>query len=1075
MHQRFIAIVSMLAALLGSATRTASAVDFTWTGDASNDRFLNAGNWTPSSGPPDDDADRAIFNTAGTFTVPLGDVNVDSITNRSLEVRRGRVTLDLAFEAPVIGVRIPTIYNLESGGGLTTSVMIGTQSNVTAEAIIYGFAFSGNGTLNAQGALTLGTVADSNGRLTLTGVDWNGTSLVTIGNAGTGRVDLGAASRMTNASATLGFAADSHGTLRLVGDSAMFGPTTLTLSSGLLVGRQGTGSLTITDATLTNDGNASMAQVAGSTAVATVNDLGVWNANASLYVGGGSGGAGGVALLTVTGDGSTSTPGGRVAVADDVTIYPTGAITITGDGTLEVGGVLTTQPGSNLNLLQGGTLRLDANEFQPVADTFNWDHGTLHMTSNFDADAHPISVSPLGSTVLVNQLQALQVDGTLRVGTFDQGILDIGNGGVVTSGAAAGGGAQVGSVITTTGGAHVFLYNNADWINHGDLRVGGLPANGETAVLVFNGGKLVTDNTFVAAPNSTPLTADLFIGAGSSWISQNAAYLGGNQTNSGGAGTLEISDGGLFSVGTPQAHSIGELIVWGRFDVTMDDGTIMAKTLRVHGSITPDGPLSGDVTASNLLDVDGGTVELTPGNSLSVGDTVTIRRGGEVTSAISGNGNTQVSLTGAGSTWTAPTALVIGSSSAGVGRIRSLSVGTGSTVSLGSNAASVTAADSLTLDGGAINAASLDMGSHTLAGHGVINANFTTTGDILASGDLTLGNATSTAGFSTAGQLFTFASTVTLNDANAARLGSFTSLGFFGSPGTLIAPNGLIVDPGDSLTGSGDVDTLNDPTKPLTNNGTVAGATASARLGLSGFVNGTGTFDNVVFTGTFSPGLSSAIVNVGNVEYAETSRLILEIGGPTPGTQHDQLIHSGAALLDGTLDVDLLGGFIPSAEQTFTLMTYGSHTGQFSLLDFPPLPAGLTWKLDYGPDSLVLSTTSGKNLAGDIDLDGDVDRSDAALFAPYLGMTTPAVWSTGDFNGDQLTTLADLSLLQANFGTTLASPPASTAAVPEPATCLLLFVGLCALPFCCEARRRATYGAPLIGLAQRQMAKGEEL
>jgi hypothetical protein len=1040
MQRNLFYTVALLAAALAFGTRTARAVDYTWTGNGSTNHFLNFENWTPSGGPPDDNTDRAIFNTAGTFTVQLGGSPEDPIINRSLEVRRGRVTLDLTLESSVGGFPIPTDYNLESGGGLTTSAMIGTQADVTAEAIVTGFGVFEPVELNAQGALTLGTVANSNGRLTLSGVDWNGTSQMTVGNAGTGRVDIGALSRMTNASAILGFAADSHGTLRLVGDSATISSATLTLSSGLLVGRQGTGVLTITDATLTNGGNASMAQVAGSSAVATVSDLGVWNANANLYVGGGSGGAGGGALLTVTGDGSTNTPGGRVTVADDVTIYPTGAITITGDGTLEVGGVLTTQPGSNLHLLQGGTLRLDASEFQPAVDTFNWDRGTLQMTSNFDADAHPISVSPLGSTVLVNQLQALHVDGTLRVGAFDQGILDIGNGGQVTSGAAAGGGAQVGSVIMTTGGAYVFLYNNADWTNHGDLRVGGLPANGETAVYVFGGGNLVTDNTFVAAPNSTPLAAGLFIyGAGSSWISQNSAYLGGNETNSGGSGTLEISDGGLFSVGTPAVHSIGELIVWGRFDVKMDNGTITAKRLRVHGSITPDGPFSGDVTASHLLDVDGGTVELTPGNSISVGDTVTLRRGGEVTSAITGNGNTQVSLTGAGSMWTTPTALVIGSSTPGIGRIRSLSVATGSTVSLGDNAATVTAADGLTLDGGTINAAAIDMGDHGLTGHGVINANFTTTGDISASGDLTLGNASSTAGFSTAGQIFTFASMVTLNDANAARLGTFTSLGFFGSPGTLIVPNGLVLDPGSSLSGSGDVDTLNDPLKPLTNNGSVTGATPSARLGLSGFVNGTGTFDHVVFTGTFSPGLGTAVLNAGNIEYAETSTLVLEIGGPAPGTGHDQIVMSGAAVLDGTLDVDLLGGFIPSAEQSFTLMTYGSHTGQFSALDFPPLPGGLSWSLDYGTNSLVLSTTSGTPLAGDIDLDDDVDSRDAALFTTFLGLTAGASWSTGDFDGDDATTLEDLNLLQANFGTIAGSPANPAAAVPEPAACVMVW------------------------------------
>ena len=132
MRQHYFATLSLLAAVLAFATRTATGVDFTWTGNGSTNQFLNAENWTPSGGPPDDNADRAIFNTAGTHTVQLGNTTDNPIVNRSFEVRRGRVTLDLTFESPVGGFPIATDYHLESGGGLTTSAMIGTQSDVTA-------------------------------------------------------------------------------------------------------------------------------------------------------------------------------------------------------------------------------------------------------------------------------------------------------------------------------------------------------------------------------------------------------------------------------------------------------------------------------------------------------------------------------------------------------------------------------------------------------------------------------------------------------------------------------------------------------------------------------------------------------------------------------------------------------------------------------------------------------------------------------------------------------------------------------------------------------------------------------
>jgi hypothetical protein len=82
---------------------------------------------------------------------------------------------------------------------------------------------------------------------------------------------------------------------------------------------------------------------------------------------------------------------------------------------------------------------------------------------------------------------------------------------------------------------------------------------------------------------------------------------------------------------------------------------------------------------------------------------------------------------------------------------------------------------------------------------------------------------------------------------------------------------------------------------------------------------------------------------------------------------------------------------------------------------------------------------------GDIDQDGDVDRDDAALFSQFFGRDTGSTWETGDFNGDNVTTLADWSLLQAHLGPAAPSPTASGAAVPEPAAAWLAIMGLVTL------------------------------
>jgi hypothetical protein len=66
--------------------------------------------------------------------------------------------------------------------------------------------------------------------------------------------------------------------------------------------------------------------------------------------------------------------------------------------------------------------------------------------------------------------------------------------------------------------------------------------------------------------------------------------------------------------------------------------------------------------------------------------------------------------------------------------------------------------------------------------------------------------------------------------------------------------------------------------------------------------------------------------------------------------------------------------------------------------------------------------------------DDEVNRADVALFAQFFGTESGATWSTGDFDDDGRTTLADLALLQANLGSRLAESPvaAAAAALPEP-------------------------------------------
>jgi hypothetical protein len=86
-------------------------------------------------------------------------------------------------------------------------------------------------------------------------------------------------------------------------------------------------------------------------------------------------------------------------------------------------------------------------------------------------------------------------------------------------------------------------------------------------------------------------------------------------------------------------------------------------------------------------------------------------------------------------------------------------------------------------------------------------------------------------------------------------------------------------------------------------------------------------------TGTITPGDSSTITGVltdkGAYTQGANGILDVSIGGTTAGTQFDQLNPTTAAL-NGTLNVSLIKGFVPTIGQTFKIMNFTSETGMFA-------------------------------------------------------------------------------------------------------------------------------------------------
>jgi hypothetical protein len=175
--------------------------------------------------------------------------------------------------------------------------------------------------------------------------------------------------------------------------------------------------------------------------------------------------------------------------------------------------------------------------------------------------------------------------------------------------------------------------------------------------------------------------------------------------------------------------------------------------------------------------------------------------------------------------------------------------------------------------------------------------------------------------------------------------------------------------------------------------------------------------------GTIAPGDAIGELSIdGRLTLGAGSVFEVQIAGPSQATEHDHLIVNGVAAIGGTLNVSLsnllASGFTPQPGDRFELMTYTERGGTFSTVN---LPAGYAWQLDYGPAALTLSLPG---LAGDYNRDGAVNAADYSVWLDGLGTTyAPGHYQTW----------------VANYG---ATAPATSAAVPEPASIAVLLVGL---------------------------------
>jgi hypothetical protein len=192
---------------------------------------------------------------------------------------------------------------------------------------------------------------------------------------------------------------------------------------------------------------------------------------------------------------------------------------------------------------------------------------------------------------------------------------------------------------------------------------------------------------------------------------------------------------------------------------------------------------------------------------------------------------------------------------------------------------------------------------------------------------------------------------------------------------------------------------------------TVDGTLSATTTNIGGTLSGIGTINGPVSvsgTGTVSPGDASArgSLNVsGNYTQASGGVLNIALGGSTPGVGGFSVLNvTGTATLatGSILDVSVVGGFMPSNNETFQFLNGQSLTGSFAqsslqqgnatfTVGYNPAFAVLTAQVPVAPSATTLAASGVTNVAAT--LNGSVNPQRSATTVTFVYGTDPTLMS----------------------------------------------------------------------------------
>jgi T5SS/PEP-CTERM-associated repeat protein len=680
---------------------------------------------------------------------------------------------------------------------------------------------------------------------------------------------------------------------------------------------------------------------------------------------------------------------------DDTTVNPTGTIAISG-GAYHSNGNLVIN-GGQLTRNASGVLDMGANSLSAQSG------GDVSLTGSYTA-LHHISVSGAGSTFSTTGDFSVgpNVPGSLAEVDFTNGstgamgVITVGNGDVsIESGSSVtGSGINIAStaapisasVIITGDDSHLTISGA------GNANIGA--AAGSTASLNVLSGALFTSGTGTTTVNAT---GSISISAGFYQSNGNLTVNGGVLTRA-AVGTLQLAAGqtltvqaggdaimsGPFTDGT--ASTITVTGAGSNFQTTSTLSFNSGSTLNVlnGGAVsTGSAQIRAGYSGNGTIVVDGAGASLS-GGSLSIAQglnntgSVTFRNGstgtflGPVSVDFSGNSGTNGTLNiQSGAAVTSTVLLIAVSQAANSGTVTI--TGAGSTLSI-SGHSDIGAASSSTATVNVSNSGTLNCGTEfTLYATGTLNINggiVNLSGPLVRNGgtinfnagELHIVDDFSVGASGLLGSGVVFDATRQFSTTGKTTIDPAAVLTFHG--GTFSAA--ALTNFGDLNFSNGDTDIHGDVTFTSGSHVTISGANSVTTFfddvthnasevlvgaGASAVFNevqqGSGSFTGpgtVQFNGTHSPGASAALVSFGgDVIYAPSATLQLELGGLVRGTGYDALDVTGNLTLDGTLNIVLIKNLRPAPGNTFNLFNWGTVSGAFDTINLPLLGGDLGW------------------------------------------------------------------------------------------------------------------------------------